>query len=349
MTRISKSGQSGSRGVGVPAVRRRAAKELAAILEPGMRVALTTHVNADGDGAGSEVALWHLLTARKVRAAITNPTPFPDRFRFLLAGIGHADKSKEAVKHLERADAIVVLDIADLSRLGHLGRRVESAGVPVACIDHHVTDGSLPPGPRLVDAAACATGELLYDLARSARWTLSPEAARCLYVAIMTDTGGFRFSNTTPRSLQVASHLLEHDLQPEEIYRDVYASEPEGKVRLLGDVLETLVVEKSHGLAWVTVPPGALERHGLAPDELEGVVEFPRSIRGVRLAVLFRQLANGQVKVSFRSVGDVDAALLAERFGGGGHRRAAGASIKGELADVQEHVLAASRAVLDGS
>ena len=160
MTRISKSGQSGSRGVGVPAVRRRAAKELAAILEPGMRVALTTHVNADGDGAGSEVALWHLLTARKVRAAITNPTPFPDRFRFLLAGIGHADKSKEAVKHLKRADAIVVLDIADLSRLGHLGRRVESAAVPVACIDHHKTDGSLPPGPRLVDAAACATGEL---------------------------------------------------------------------------------------------------------------------------------------------------------------------------------------------
>lgn len=344
MARTSKSTQA--RGAGVSAARRRAAKELAAILEPGMRVALTTHVNADGDGSGSEVALWHLLAARKVRAAITNPTPFPGRYRFLLAGIEHADKSGEAVKHLQRADAVVVLDIADLGRLGHLGRVVEGSGVPVACVDHHVSDGRLPPGPRLVDATACATGELIYDLARSARWTITPRAAHALYVAIMTDTGGFRFSNTSPRALQVASHLLDHGIEPDEIYRTVYASEPEGKIRLLAEVLETLVVEATHGLAWVTVPTGALERHGLTPDELEGVVEFPRSIRGVRLALLFRQLANGRIKVSFRSVGDVDAARLAEQFGGGGHRRAAGASVSGDLGEVQARVLAAVRSTL---
>jgi phosphoesterase RecJ-like protein len=345
MPSAKKSKPSPSRGVPVPEARRRAAKQVLKLLEPGMRVALMTHVNADGDGAGSEIALWHLLTRRGVRAAITNPTPFPERFGFLLDKAAGADKSPSGVKYLERADAIVVLDIADLDRLGHLSRVVAKAKIPVACIDHHLSDGTLPSGPRLVDAAACATGELVYDLARSARWELTPQVARALYVAILTDTGGFRFSNTTPRTLQVAAHLLECGLGAEQIYREVYASEPEGKIRLLGEVLETLVVEPGHQLAWVTVPPGAMQRHGVDASDLDGVVEFARAVRGVDLAILFRELANGRIKVSFRSVGDVDVAKMAESFGGGGHRRAAGASLEGTLDEVQARVLEAARSV----
>src|SRR5205085_212776 len=109
----------------------------------------------------------------------------------------------------------------------------------------------------------------------------------------------------------------------------------EGRIRLIGQVLETLVVERDQGIAWVTVPLGALERDGVDAEDLEGVVEFPRSIQGTRLAMLFRQLANGRIKISFRSVGDVDVAELAARFGGGGHRKAAGASLPGTLAEVQ--------------
>jgi len=185
--------------------RRGDAERIAELLRPGIRVAITTHVNADGDGAGSEVALWHMLNARGVRAAITNPTPFPERYQFLLEGIQQADKSTQAVKYLDRADVVLVVDISDLSRLGHLGRVVEDRGVPVACIDHHLSNGSLPQGPRMVDAAACATGELVYDLARVLKWEIDVPTARALYVAILTDTGGFRFSNTTPRTLQVAA------------------------------------------------------------------------------------------------------------------------------------------------
>ncbi len=316
------------------------------MLKSGMRVALTTHVNADGDGVGSEVALWHLLTARGVRAVIANPTPLPERYGFLLRGNEHADKSAEAVKHLRRADAVVVLDISDVGRLGQLGQVVREIGVPVGCVDHHSSNGALPSGPRLVDAHACATGELVYDLTRAVGWPLTADAARALYVAILTDTGGFRFSNTSSRALQVAAHLLTHGLDPEEIYREVYATAPEGRVRLLAEVLETLVVEHDIGLAWVTVPPGSLERHGVDAEDLEGVVEFPRSINGVRLAVLFRSLANGRVKASFRSVGDVDVAQLAAQFGGGGHKKAAGASVTGTLAEAQARVLAAARDVL---
>ena len=332
--------------VRVPPRRRTGAQAVARLFKKGQRVAITTHVNADGDGCGSEIALWHLLTALRARPVIVNPTPFPDRYRFLLDGMAYADKSREAVRHLERADAIVVLDIADLGRLGHLGRIVGETERPVACVDHHASDGLLPPGPRLVDETACATGELIYDLARIAHWQLSEAAARALYVAILTDTGGFRFSNTSARTLQLAAHLLEHGLEPEDVYTRVYASEPEGRIRMTAEVLETLVVEREHGIAWVTVPPGSLERHDLDPADLEGVVEFPRSIRGVRLAMLFRVLANGRIKVSFRSVGDVDVSRLAEQFGGGGHRRAAGASLEGSLASVQETVLQAAREVL---
>jgi phosphoesterase RecJ-like protein len=197
-----------------------------------------------------------------------------------------------------------------------------------------------------VDPGAAATGELVYDLARVAGWALEPPAARALYVALLTDTGGFRFSNTSPRTLQVAAHLLQHGLDPEQVYTQVYASVPEGGVRLLAEALDTLAVEVPPGLAWVTVPPGALERHGVTSDELDGVVEFARSIAGVRLAMLFREIAGGRVKVSFRSVGDVDAMVLAQRFGGGGHRKASGASLAGALADVQDLVLAEARRVL---
>jgi len=342
----TKSNGSPGRGVRVPAARRRAALALASIIKPGMRVALTTHVNADGDAAGSVVALWHILMGLGVRAAITNPTPFPNRYAFLLDGADRADKSSEAIKHVARADAIVVMDVSDLGRLGHLNRAIEQTSAPVACIDHHASVGTLPEGPWFVDAGACATGELIYDLAQSAEWEINQYAARALYVAMMTDTGGFRFGNTTPRAMQVAAHLLAHGVDPAEVSQNLYSNEPEGRVRLIGAVIDTLVVEKDYGLAWVTIPNGALERFGLRPDDLEGVVDYPRSVEGVRAAMMFRSLANGRIKVSFRSQGDIDVAKLAERFGGGGHKNAAGASFDGSLADVQTLTLTAMRDLL---
>ncbi len=329
-----------------PAERVAAAREVAAALPAGARVTLTTHVNADGDGVGSEVGLWHLLAARGVLPVITNPTPIPERFRFILpAG---ADRSDRAQRELARADVVVVLDIGDLGRLGDLGPLVARRGVPVVCIDHHVSGGALPPGPRLVAPEATATTELVYDLAVANGWTVTPEIARALYIGLLTDTGGFRFSNTVPRALRVAAALLETGVDPESIYEQVYASAPEGRVRLTAEVLQTLVVEPERGIAWITIPPGALERHRATPDDLDGIAEYPRSIAGVRLALMFRQLTSGRVKVSFRSMGDVDVAGLAARFGGGGHHKAAGASFDGEMGDVQARVLGAAREYVDG-
>ena len=324
-----------------------AAQELAELLTPGKRVALTTHVNPDGDGLGSEVGLTHLLRQRGLDIMIANPSPTPQRFQFLFHDLPGVDCTADAVRALRSAEVIVVLDISDLGRLGMLAGTVGERGVPVACIDHHVSPGTLPPGPRYVDPTAAATGELVCEIGLANRWTIMPAAARALYVAVLTDTGGFRFSNTHPRTLRVAAELLERgELDPEDIYLDVYANAPPGRPRLLAEALQTLVVEPEVGLSWVTVPPGALERHDVTVDDLEGIVEFPRSVSGTRMALMFREISRGRIKVSLRSVGDVDVASFAKPFGGGGHKHASGLSVEGSIPDVQEQVLTAAREYL---
>ncbi len=333
----------------LPQDRLAAARAFAKTFQPGQRLCITTHVNPDGDGLGSEVGLIHLLKAQGINAVVTNPSPTPERYRFLFRDLPGVDRSKEAVKELRKADQILVLDIADVERLGMLSQTVLERGVPVACVDHHVSQGHLPDGARYVDAEASATGELIYQLAIANGWPLTPLAARALYVAILTDTGAFRFSNTKPAVLRAAAALLEAGLDPEQIYLDVYASAPEGRARLLAETLQTLVVEADQGLAWVTVPPGALERLGATADDLDGIVEVPRSINGIRMALLFREIAAGRVKVSLRSVGMVDVAEFSRPFGGGGHTKASGLSMEGSLAEVQASVLAAAREYLSAN
>ena len=325
-----------------------AAVDLAGILGGGRRVCLTTHVNPDGDGLGSEVGLAHLLRANGVTVSIANPTPTAPRFEFLFRDLPGVDRSDQAVKELRRADAIVVLDISDLSRLGMLAETVRERGatVPVGCVDHHLSPGTLPAGPRYVDPTAAATGELIVEIAMANEWPLTPTAARALYVAILTDTGGFRFSNTHPRTLRIAAELLDRGIDPEAIYLDVYAGAPEGRVRLLAEVLQTLVVEPEVGLSWVTVPPGAVERYQVSSDDLDGVIEHARSIAGIKMALLFREIAQGRIKVSLRSIGAVDVAAFAQPFGGGGHSKAAGLSLEGSLSAVQDTVLQAARRYL---
>jgi bifunctional oligoribonuclease and PAP phosphatase NrnA len=333
----------------LPPDRTAAAREFAAALQPGQRICITTHVNPDGDGLGSEAGLVHLLKGQGISAVVTNPSPTPERYHFLFRDLPGVDRTQEAVKELRRADLILVLDISDVGRLGMLSQTVLERGVPVACVDHHVSEGELPAGPRYVDAEAAATGELIFQLAQGNGWPLTRAAARALYVAILTDTGGFRFSNTRPDVLRTAAVLLETGLDPEQIYLDVYANAPEGRARLLAETLQTLVVEPDHGLAWVTVPPGALERLEATPDDLDGIVEIARSIAGVRMALLFREIAAGRIKVSLRSVGAVDVAAFAKPFGGGGHTKASGLSLAGSIAEVQSRILTAAREYLAGN
>ena len=326
----------------ISAARREGIKRIARELQPGLRVALSTHINADGDGCGSETGLARLLASRGMRVHIVNPTPWPELFAFLL-GDDVEDRTDEGPAALKDIDLLVVLDISDVRRLGALAEAVRSLRVPRVVIDHHISSDDPAGDIVLADTAACATGELVYDLARELDIEITPSAAKSLYTAILTDTGGFRFSNTTPRCHAVAGDLLAAGVDPEEMYQRVYASAPLGRLRLLAEVLQTLDVEPEKGLAWLSMRAGALDEHQVRQEDLDGIVEHARSVAGTRMAIFFRDLGHGKVKVSFRSTGSVDVNAFARKFGGGGHARASGALVAGSLDEVRTRVLAAAR------
>jgi phosphoesterase RecJ-like protein len=329
----------------VPEHRRAAILALSSELRDGMTVALSTHINADGDGCGSEAALARLLAQRGIRSRIVNPTPWPKMFEFLL-GDDVDERSAAGAAALRDVDALIVLDISDIDRLGSLAEAVRKLRTPRLVIDHHVPHDEPAGDVLFTDTTASATGELVYDFAVVLGLRITPEIAGALYTALISDTGSFRFSNTTPRCHGVAAELLAAGVDPEQMYQRIYASVPIGRLRLLRDALETLEVDETVGLSWISLPAGVLERYNVRSEELDGLAEHPRSIVGTRMALFFRDLGHGQVKVSFRSTGSVDVNEFARRFGGGGHAKAAGALIHGSLDRVRASVVAAAREFL---
>jgi phosphoesterase RecJ-like protein len=277
-----------------------------------------------------------------MKVKIVNPTPWPETFRFLL-GKDVVDESEKGPAALRGIDLLIVVDIADVKRLGALADTVRSLKIPKLVIDHHIPSDEPPSQNMLADITACATGELIYDVATVLGIEITPEIASGLYVAMLTDTGGFRFANTSARCLAVAGQLLAHGVEPEEMYRRLYASLPIGRLHLLRDALGTLEVDPAYGISWISVAAGAAEEYGLKSEDLEGIAEHPRSVGGTRLAVFFRDLGHGKIKVSFRSTGSVNVNDFAKKFGGGGHARAAGALIPGTLDEVRHNVIAAAR------
>ena len=280
-----------------------------------------------------------------IRSRIVNPTPWPEMYSFLL-GDDVRDASDQGAKALCDADVLVVLDISDVKRLGVLADAVRKLTIPKLVIDHHLPSDEPPSKLMLADTTACATGELIYDLATCLKLEITPDIARALYVALLTDTGGFRFSNTSARCLSIAGQLIASGVEPEEMYGRLYASIPIGRLHLLRDALATLEVDPEYGISWISVAAGAAEQYGLKSEDLEGMAEHPRSIGGTRLALFFRDLGHDRVKVSFRSVGTVDVDKFAKQFGGGGHAKAAGALIEGTLDKVRHDVVAGAREFL---
>jgi len=337
--------RSASDYLAIPDARRVAIEQIAGELTPGRRVALSTHMNADGDGCGSEAALARLLKQRGLDVRIVNPTPWPDLFGFLL-GDDVRDDTRKGAAGLRNIDLLIVLDISDVKRLGVLADTVRALTIPKLVIDHHIASDEPAGTVALSDVTACATGELVYDLARTLGLDITPAIAQALYTAILTDTGSFRFSNATPRCHAVAADLLNAGVDPEDMYIRVYASAPAGRLRLLGEVLSTLGVDESCGLTWLSMNAGALEKYNVRQEDLDGIVEHARSIAGTRMALFFRDLGYGKVKVSFRSTGEVDVNAFARQFGGGGHAKASGALIVGSLDEVRQRVIAAAREFL---
>lgn len=309
------------------------------LLADARSVVITTHANADGDGAGSEVALAAFLRERGVEAWIVNPTPFPESYAFLLPDPAWAipTPSEEASRRCREADLAVVVDTAEVPRIGRVKGLIRD--LPKVVIDHH------PPGKRAIegvvfrDTAACATGALVFELIERAGGPWSEAIARALYIAVLTDTGGFRFANTNAACLRVAARLVELGASPEELHRAAYGSFRPRRFELLRESLATLTVHENGRMAWMIVPKEAYDRLGAAVEDLEGFVDVPREVAGVEVAALFRTTADGRIKVSLRSLAPVDVNVIAVELGGGGHVRAAAAVVRGPLDEAVERVV----------
>ncbi|HSG47817.1 MAG TPA: bifunctional oligoribonuclease/PAP phosphatase NrnA [Longimicrobiales bacterium] len=320
-----------------------AARRAADALRAARRVILTTHVNADGDGAGSEAAVAAWLRANGTEAWIINPTPFPDMFRFLLpedwvVPVG----SRDAEELCDGADLACVLDTGEVPRIGRVKPLISH--LPAVVVDHH------PPGEKPIggisfrDPTASATGEMVYDLIQAARGPWPEASLLGIYVAILTDTGGFRFSNSTAAAHEVVAELIRKGLDTEAAYNRVYGAAPLRKYQLLQAALGTLQAER--GVAWMTVPPEVFQDLDAASQDLEGLVDYPRGVEGTEVALLFRRTNTGATKISFRSNGPVDVNVLARQFGGGGHVRAAGASVELSLDETVPRVVEATQAAV---
>jgi phosphoesterase RecJ-like protein len=312
------------------------------------RVVLHTHVNADGDGSGSQAAVAAWLEGRGARVTIINPTPFPDSLRFVLhrQGVVAELGTAEAEAALHEADIFLVLDTSEPERLGDLAARLPADRTLV--VDHH------PPGREVVgdvavqDPSAAATGEMVYDLITLAGDPVPRASALGAYVALVSDTGSFRYGNTTPRVLAVAAELLRLGIDPEVVYRRLFATAPRRRLELLREALASLQTGADGRVGWMVVPHRVAARLGVSGEDFDGLIEHVRSIEGTEVALLFRETSPGETKVSLRSNGAADVNRVAREFGGGGHVKAAGANLSEPPEQVVERVVEAVVKALKG-
>jgi len=310
------------------------------------RFVVTTHVNPDCDAIGSAVATALLLEARGKRARVVNSDPTPSRFAFVDPE-GRIEVFSEPVRP-EPDEAVVVVDVGDLKRLGRVGEFLSSHPRPFACIDHHKSNSGFAEVNVLLPDA-CATGLILAKLAKEWGVPFSPELASALYIAIYTDTGGFRYSNTDAETLAISAELVAGGADASTLATEFHENVPVGRVKLFGKILNELRLEDGGRIAWVSVSLEELNSHGCDRSDVEGFIEYVRGIEGVELAVLFRESEPGKTKLSFRSKGDLDCSRIAAAFSGGGHFHAAGANIDLPLEEATAPVLAEVRAALEAA
>lgn len=321
-------------------------RRVAEALRAARRVLIMLHVRPDGDSIGSSLALGLGLRQLGKEVVLVRSDELPDNMRFL--------RGSEDFRHHREVsgsfDAAVFLDCGDVHRVGEARKLLESVAT-IINVDHHLSNTHFGH-VNWIEPSAAATGELVYQLLRDLNVRMDADMATAIYASLVTDTGSFNYENTRAGTHRLAAELIELGVDPAEAGRQIWEERPLSSLRLLAEGLQTLTVEEGGELAWVELTQEAFRRSGAQRWESEGVVNYPRQLRGVEVAVLFiedREQAPGdpgEVKVSIRSNRLVDVSRIAAAFGGGGHARAAGCTLAGSLAEVRARVLAACREAL---
>jgi phosphoesterase RecJ-like protein len=317
-------------------------------LDSHQKFLLTTHVNPDGDGLGSEVALALWLKDRGKSVAVLNDSPVPAAFTFLSEQVAiEVFEPELAETRFAEADALVVLDTSNRQRIGRLSPLLDGHIIPVAIVDHHVTHQNGFGQVNVIEPHAAATGEIVFDLLKEAAVAITPKMAEALYVALATDTGSFKYSNTDPAAHRMAAELLATGIDSQRLNARISAHATAGRLRFFGEVLSALETLGDGRVVVLEASPEQFAKHGLVGADTEGLVDLPRTISGVDVVCLISEADAGRIKVSMRSTGRVAIDGIATELGGGGHPHAAGVLMRGTRAAVRDRVLPRLLALVD--
>jgi len=305
--------------------------------------AVASHRNLEGDAIGSMLAMSELLKAAGKKTVLLSPEDMPEIYKFLPnASLVKARKYPRRIAY----DAACLLDCTDLDRLGDAKAGIDLSR-PILNIDHHISNKYFGTVNWIEPGMSCS-GEQVYRLFEKMGIPINKNAALYIYIAILTDTGSFRYSNTTANTHKAVSELLSHGICPVDIYRRIYEGIGPGYLRMLASVLASLDTDQAAGMAWVEITQDMLKRYHCSIDDTQDFVNYPRSMKGIKIAIAFKEAGAGVVKVSFRSNDGLDVNKLAGFFGGGGHAAASGCVIKGTLGTVKKIVLDKCKKSLTG-
>lgn len=295
------------------------------------RFLLTSHARPDGDSIGSQLAMAFALDALGKHVRIVNADAAPDHYQ----DFPGMDRIEIAARVTAEVDAVIVMECSDLTRAGVEGLEKEY----LINIDHHAGNrmyGAL----NWHDESAAACGEMVFDLIRELDVPLTVEIATHVYLGILTDTGSFHHSNITPRTFDICRQTVEAGVNPAAMARRVFDSNSFGKLKLIGALLDTMQLADSGRLAILHMDDAMLEACGCTNNDTEGLINLPLTAREIQAVVFFKGTPNGEIRVSMRSKYDVDVRRVANSFGGGGHKNAAGFTVPGSLDEVRPRIVA---------
>jgi len=303
---------------------------------------ISSHVRPDGDSIGAQLALGSFLKRLGKDVYIANRDPVPAIYKFL----PHIDDIHVVEKVEKDFDVAFILDCSDLQRIGDIIDLEKRAKI-VINMDHHL-EAELFGDYDYIEHGASSVAEQLYDLFTESRSGISEEEALALYVGILTDTGRFQESNTTPRCHEIAARLIRKGIAPQLVAEKIYQTKTMAGLSLLSLTLRTLELTAEGKIAYLMITQDMYRKTGAGEDEVEGFVNFARDMDGVEVGILFRETGLPyRCKVSFRSKGRIDVSKIARIFGGGGHRNAAGCMIQGTLEEVKQKILKATSQELE--
>ena len=303
---------------------------------------VTAHIDPDGDAVGSCLGLAHALRHLGKKGDVVLDSPVPATLAFLPG----ADLIRGPEGSAGRYRAAFVLDSPSLERIGSVARCL-AQGARIAVIDHHRGNEGFGD-VRLVNPESSATAELVYDLIELLRVPVSAEIAECLYTGILSDTGGFRYANTSAGTLRIAARLVERGARSSVVAEALYATKTAPSLRILGLALASLETKGAGRIGAMTISREMFEQAGAAPEDADGIVQYAKALAGARVGILIQEVAKDEIRASLRSDGTVDVNQVAALFGGGGHRNAAGLRVRGALGKVRQDLFQALERAMNG-